>query len=293
MYCLVCVLLLLFCVNGERGFYKEAPSPWPSVILSELPHKYISVTDLPTYFDWRDNYLLTPPTNQFLPYPCGSCWAHASTGALTDRFIINTKGKTSIPQLSMQVLLDCGYETLDSNTEIGSCEGGSDILAYQFIYQYGITDITCSPYMGVAFTNWGESTPCYERMCRDCDIYGNCQFVNGTMYYVSEYGSLSGEQDMMSEIYTRGPIACSVYAHTDNFLKYKTGIISDPTDYNITTHVIAVTGWGMDEDTGTKYWIGRNSFGTIWGEGGWFKLERGKNTLNIERHPCAWAVPKL
>ena len=31
-----------------------------------------------------------------------------------------------------------------------------------------------------------------------------------------------------------------------------------------------------------------------WGEGaggGWFRLERGKNTLQIESGICAWAVP--
>ena len=174
--------------------------------------------------------------------------------------------------------------------EMGSCEGGSDILAYDFIYNNGITDSTCSPYMGVVFTNWAEGTKCTERMCRQCDTFGNCNFVNGTLYHISEYGNVTGEIEMMMEIYTRGPIACSVYAHTDSFLKYTSGVITDDTPYNVTTHVISLIGWGMDN--GVKYWIGRNSFGTEWGEGGWFKIERGKNTLNIERHPCAWAVPK-
>jgi len=40
-----------------------------------------------------------------------------------------------------------------------------------------------------------------------------------------------------------------------------------------------------------KYWIGRNSWGTYWGENGFFKLKRGTNNLMIESE-CAWAVPK-
>lgn len=280
-------------VKGRLGHYIEAPSPWPSVILSELPHEYIKPDSLPLNFDWRDarngtGPFISAPTNQFLPNPCGSCWSHASTGALTDRFTIAKK--LPVPRLSMQVLLDCGAE---NEGTMGTCEGGSDIMAYQFIYKYGITDVTCSPYMGVSFTHWGEGTPCAERMCKKCDIYGTCELVNGTKYYISEYGPVTGESDMMAEIYARGPIACSVWAHTDKFLKYTGGVISDPTNYNGTTHVVVLTGWGVDKTTGLKYWVGRNSFGTVWGEGGWFKLERGKNALDIERHPCAWAVPKL
>ena len=45
---------------------------------------------------------------------------------------------------------------------------------------------------------------------------------------------------------------------------------------------------------GLDYWVGRNSFGTRWGEGpagGWFRLQRGSNTLNLEANPCAWATP--
>ena len=97
---------------------------------------------------------------------------------------------------------------------------------------------------------------------------------------------------MKAEIFARGPIACSVYAHSAAFDNYSSGVIKDPTPYNTTTHVIVVTGWGVSSD-GIKYWIGRNSYGTAWGEKGWFMLERGTNALDIERHTCAWAVPKL
>ena len=281
-------LLVFLPPSHGIGWYKEAPRPWPSVVKSPLPHELINPESLPMHFDWRDTHYLSPPTNQFLPYPCGACWAHGSTGALTDRFVMKTG--VVIPHLSIQALLDCGRE--DTLIEMGSCEGGSDILAYNFIYNYGVTDSTCSPYMGVVFTNWAEGISCTQRMCRQCDVHGNCFFVNGTLYRISEFGNITGEVQMMAELFARGPIACSVYAHTDSFLKYTSGVIRDSTPYNMTTHVIALIGWGVD-DEGVNYWIGRNSFGTEWGEGGWFKIERGKNTLNIEEHPCTWAVPKV
>ena len=269
------------CLNG---CYKPVEGPQPSHIVSELPHSYIKPSDLPPEFDWRSKAYLTPPTNQFLPKPCGSCWAHASAGALTDRFAIASKDKTPIPPLSPQVLLDGG-----DDTTVGSCYGGSELYAYKYIHENGITDITCSPYLGVAQSNWGENRTRAQRMCRQCDIYGTCKFINGTKYHVSEYGTVNGVQEMMAEIYARGPIACSMYAHSKYFADYQGGIIMDPTPYNTTTHVVAILGWGVEG--GTTYWIGRNSYGSAWGETGWFRLERGSNTLNMEKKSCSWAVP--
>ncbi len=271
--------------EGSGGCYNELPPPLPSHVTTASPKLHVS--DLPDYFDWRDKAHLSPPTNQFLPSPCGSCWAHAATGALTDRMIIAMETNIPVIPLSPQVLLDC-----KDTKNLGSCHGGSALGAYAFIMANGITDVTCSPYMGVDDNYWGELSN-QEIMCRSCDRFGSCSFVNGTMYHIEEYGVVHGVAEMMNEIYNRGPIACSVYAHGKSFEEYTGGIIQDSTQYNETTHVVTITGWGGGGGSGgMEYWIGRNSFGSVWGEGGWFKLQRGVNALDIEAHTCAWAVPK-
>ena len=288
LFVLLSVHLLSHANQPTGSCYREVVGPRPSHVVSKEPRYYTDPGSLPDFFDWRsvnETCFVSPVTNQFLPSPCGACWAHASTGALTDRIIIATGAKEPVVQLSPQVLLDCASKTA------GSCKGGSALLAYKFIYENGITDVSCSPYMGVDEFYWSE-LPCADTMCRTCDLAGNCRFVNGTKYFVSEYGSIQGEMEMIAELYARGPIACSVYAHGESFEDYKGGVITDTTQYNFTTHVVALTGWGVEPD-GMKYWIGRNSFGTAWGEEGWFKLQRGVNCLDIEKHPCAWAVPKL
>ena len=285
----ICAFVLAYAHAKEfdSGCFKDVKGPRPSFVVSKLPHEYVEPTALPLNFNWASvngTCYVSAVTTQFLPSPCGSCWAHASTGALTDRFIIATGGKLPFVRLSPQVLLDLA-------TDAGSCDGGSDVMAYKFIFENGITDITCAPSMGTDHFYWAE-LPLEQTMCRTCDRFGQCKFINGTRYFVSEYGSIMGEEMMMVEIFARGPIACSVYAHAPSFEDYTEGIIQDPTHYNGTTHVVTITGWGVNAD-GMKYWVGRNSFGTSWGEAGWFQLERGVNCLNIETTYCAWATPSF
>ena len=108
-------------------------------------------------------------------------------------------------------------------------------------------------------------------------------FPNAT---VAEYGRLSGEDAMQREIFARGPIACSLNAvplHT-----YTGGVMrsDEPASLN---HAISIVGWGTDPQEG-PYWIGRNSWGHYWGEMGFFRLERGNDTLGVESR-CVWATP--
>lgn len=118
----------------SKGFV-PFPEPIQDHVISPPPHTYLKENDLPLNFDWRNingtNFGSKVLTQQS-PSVCGSCWAEAATGALSDRYAIATLGKLRI-NLAPQQLLN-----FNSRITGGSCNGGDDLKAYDFIHKYGI-----------------------------------------------------------------------------------------------------------------------------------------------------------
>ena len=122
--------------------------------------------------------------------------------------------------LSIQFMLNCGAGVA------GSCHGGSTAGAYDFIERNGFIPFdTCLAYEACSADSsegaCGKTPADYSctpmNTCRTCSTFaaqgGFCSaisvFPNVT---VAEYGKLTGEDEMMREIYARGPIACSLNA---------------------------------------------------------------------------------
>ncbi len=88
-------------------------------------------------------------------------------------------------------------------------------------------------------------------------------------YRVDEFADVKGddpveqEKNMRAEIFHRGPISCGI-AVTKELLNYTGGIFRDWTNNTELEHDISVVGYGIDRESGQKYWLIRNSWGSYW-----------------------------
>eukprot|EP00743_Colponemidia_sp_Colp-15_P001856 GILK01002024.1.p1 GENE.GILK01002024.1~~GILK01002024.1.p1 ORF type:complete len:619 (+),score=71.23 GILK01002024.1:45-1859(+) len=256
-------------------------------ITDPLPHSYIQAASLPATWDWRDisgvNYA-TMSRNQHIPQYCGSCWAHGTTSALSDRISIARKAQWPEVNLSPQMILNCAAG--------GSCSGGNPGAVHSFAHKHGISDETCMNYLA-ANPKKAECSPI--QVCKNCHWSNTpsadtCEAVKTfSMYYVDDYGSVSGADKMKAEIYARGPIACGIHV-SNAFEAYTGGVYSEKSLFPMINHEISVVGWGVEN--GVEYWVGRNSWGTYWGENGFFRIQMHKNNLAIESD-CSWGVPRM
>lgn len=258
------------------------------VITEPLPHTYLAPEALPAVWDWRNvngTRFTTWNKNQHIPQYCGSCWAQASTSALSDRISILLKNPAVAQiNLSPQVIINCEAG--------GDCGGGDPAGVYEFGHTHGIPDQTCQQY--VAEDGSGNCLP--AEVCETCHPT-NSSFSPGAcdaittypIWKVGDYGSVQGVNQMKAEIYARGPIDCGIEA-TAKFEVYTGGIFSEAVRNPMINHEISIVGWGLDTSSNTPYWVGRNSWGTAWGMEGWFYLKLGVNELGVESG-CNWGVP--
>ena len=93
----------------------------PEVITAPLPEACLEDADVPAAWDWRSVAVAkgvpafdytSRVRNQFLPFWCGSCWAHAATAVMGSRFLIHgTKAATARVDFSVQYFVNCVTES--------------------------------------------------------------------------------------------------------------------------------------------------------------------------------------
>lgn len=278
---------------------RYANEPQPTKVKD---YSNINPNDLPKEVDYTKykptpesppQNILTWTINQHRPQYCGSCYIQAAVGTLADRINIAYTKAGDLDHnrvtLSAQSILNCG---------IGSCqEGGSSNTVFDFIKKHGVTQMGCQIYTAT-------SPPFYERTCSPIQNCATCwpdgslekskcvEITGSKMYGIEDWGIVSGATAMKAEIANNGPIQCGIMVTSNFYNNYRGGIYSEYRWKIDIDHAIAVVGYGYDDKEKTEYWVVRNSWGTMWGDNGYFKIKMYEDNLGIETM-CAWATPKL
>lgn len=219
------------------------------------PAKDQSQVNIPASWDWRENNGVTPVKNQG---SCGSCWTFSTVGALEAHELLKYKSWTP---LSEQQLVDCAGD-FDNH----GCEGGLPSHAFEYISTQsgGISTESAYPY-------YAKDRTCTVKP----DTYALT--VLGGSFNITE----GDEVQLAESIYNHGPVSVAFEVVSD-FRDYKTGVYSSTLCKNSTqdvNHAVLAVGYGTEN--GMPYWIIKNSWGTAWGDAGYFKIERGVNMCGI------------
>ncbi|XP_071781508.1 dipeptidyl peptidase 1 [Centroberyx gerrardi] len=232
---------------------------------------------LPERWDWRDvngvNFL-SPVRNQG---SCGSCYSFATMGMLEARVRILTNNSET-PIFSPQQVVSCSQYSQ-------GCDGGFPYLIGKYIQDFGIVDESCFPYIG-------KNSP--------CGVPQSCSRLYTAEYsYVGGFYGGCSEMAMMLELVQNGPMAVAFEVYPD-FMNYQEGIYHHTflrdsyNPFELTNHAVLLVGYGRCHMTGQKYWIVKNSWGTGWGEEGFFRIRRGSDECAIESIAvAAKPIPKL
>jgi cathepsin B len=232
-------------------------------VLQESEVKPSGIVDngVPDSFDSRTEWpdCIHPIRDQA---KCGSCWAFAGSETFSDRVCINSKGKTNVI-LSPQDMVSCDSWNM-------GCNGGILSWAWSYLKSTGIVADSCFPYS----SETGTAPKCASK-CADGSAWKK--------YKCKDTISKSGVDDIKAEIYKDGPLETGFTVYED-FMSYKSGIYTHTTGSQLGGHAVKMVGWG--NENGTGYWIIANSWGTGWGESGFFRIKFGDCGIDSAAYGC-------
>ena len=94
---------------------------------------------------------------------------------------------------------------------------------------------------------------------------------------VQSYTDVESTDDDLMQAISQQPVAIAIEADQRDFQLYKSGVFTGTCGTNL-DHGVLVVGYGSD--SGSDYYLVKNSWGTTWGESGYIRLGRGPQYNN-------------
>ena len=246
-------------IQQQRLLGAEAPDRRAFVLKSTGVE---SSEDLPDHFDWRNvngvNYM-SPIRNQGR---CGSCVVFAAVGTFEAQINIANEWPELDLDLSEQHMLSCSG---------GSCDGWMTGSSTFYLLRYGVPAESYAPYYSGSI---GEDLMCSEEDFDDPSIDFFKIKTSNYLGYSAHIDYTTGQfhetlitnEDIMKAL-LKGPLLTSMSVYED-FMGYASGVYQHMSGDHLGGHAVVIMGYDRLE----RYWIVRNSWGTEWGEKGYFRI---------------------
>ncbi len=202
----------------------------------------------PPAFDYRNvagkNYI-TPIRDQS---ECGSCVAFGCIAAIEGTLSWQQQHSNPTIDLAEAHLFFC-FGAKDGAT---CAKGYWPGMALPHCVNPGLVDEKCFPYAP------------HDQPCNLCSDWQK------RLTRIKNYKALGSASAMKGWISTKGPIITAFDVYQD-FFAYKNGVYKHVTGGKVGGHCVSIIGY----DDGRKCWICKNSWGTRWGDHGFFQIAYG------------------
>lgn len=213
--------------------------------------------------DTADHRACIPPVKN--QGQCGSCWTFSAVVAA--EFALNcpvgqTKSST-INSLSEQQLVDCAkYDGTYG------CNGGFMWLGLKYMREFGLVSEQSYPYFATD---------------NRCTIKTNQDVLNTKLSlsapFVSYYVQIEVGNGMALQTAAQDRVI-SIGIDASALNSYRSGVIQgESCNMSDVDHGVAIVGYGIEN--GVSYYLVRNSWGSVFGEKGYFKLERNASSTGM------------
>jgi KDEL-tailed cysteine endopeptidase len=235
--------------RNNKAFKKRKRKPYD---VNNLEH--VNLLGLPRTYDLRHKHRVSRVLDQG---DCGDCFAYSSSVAIEYWYAHLRKYGRTPPHFSVPELSDC---TSVNDTPNEACEGG----LMEYVFEYG------KEYALSFNREYDKKEKCTKN---------NLSHLKITDYEVQDIESNPHiEHHMPALLMKYGPLSVGIDTDNDYIDNYERGVFPASKCGKDIDHAVAIVGFT------SKTWIVKNSWGTDWGEKGYFHLPRNKNACGLAEY---------